>query len=144
MRRTILALTLLGFTAFGQTRSRLADYALILEDPPVAAQSQSRAELFSAKMQPHLQKVRTAQQSVLNELARRKVTVAGASQVLLNAVFVTTDRATAMQLGSIPGVARVAYLPRLKPDLNTAVNLINAPAAWAALGGAANAGAGIK
>ncbi len=144
MRRTFLAFTLLGFTAFSQTRSRLADYALILEDPPVAEKSQSRAELFSAAMQPHLQKIQAAQRPVLEELARRNVTVAGASQILLNAVFVNTDIETARQLRSIPGVTRVVYAPPLKPDLNTAVSLVNASAAWSAVGGVGSAGAGIK
>ena len=144
MRRMFVILTMLGSAAYGQTRSRLADYALILEDPPVAREIQSRADLFSAKAQPHLQRIQVAQRSVLDDLARRNVAVAGTSQILLNAIFVTTDHATAVQLRSIPGVTRVVYMPPLKPDLDTATALVNASAAWTAVGGVSTAGAGIK
>ncbi|MBZ5582398.1 MAG: S8 family serine peptidase, partial [Acidobacteriia bacterium] len=131
--------------AFGQTRSRLVTYALILQDPPIAQKSQSRAELFSARMQPQLQRIQAAQKGVLGELSRRNVGVIGTSQVLLNAIFVSTDRDTAAALLSIPGVAHVRYMPPLKPTLNTAGSLINAAQAQAlAPGGAANAGAGVK
>ena len=34
--------------------------------------------------------------------------------------------------------------PQLRRDLNAAVNLVHAPDAWSAVGGASNAGAGIK
>ena len=144
MRRMFVILTMLGSAAYGQTRSRLADYALVLEDPPVAREIQSRADLFSAKAQPHLQRIQVAQRGVLDELARRNVAVAGTSQILLNAIFVTTDHATAVQLRSIPGVTRVVYMPPLKPDLDTATALVNASAAWTAVGGVSTAGAGIK
>ena len=144
MRRMFVTVTLMGFAAFGQTRSRLVDYALILADPPVAREIQSRADLFGAKAQPPLQRVQAAQRGVLDELARRNVAVAGTSQILLNAIFVTTDHATAVQLRSIPGVTRVVYMPPLKADLDTATALVNASAAWTAVGGVSTAGAGIK
>lgn len=141
----ILVSFLLAFTAFGQTRSRLADYALILEDPPIALKSQSRADMFSARMQPHLARIQAVQRGVMAELARRGVGVVGTNQVLVNAIFVSVDRETAAQLLSVPGVAHVRYMPRLKPTLNMAVGLINAAQAQAlAPGGAANAGAGVK
>ena len=144
MRRMFVILTMLGSAAYGQTRSRLVDYALILADPPVAQEFQSRTDLFSAKAQPHLQRIQVAQRGVLDDLARRNVAVAGTSQILLNAIFVTTDHATAVQLRSIPGVTRVVYMPPLKPDLDTATALVNASAAWTAVGGVSTAGAGIK
>ncbi len=34
--------------------------------------------------------------------------------------------------------------PRLRPDLGRAISIANVPAAWSTLGGAANAGAGVK
>ena len=138
------ALILLALTAFGQTPGRLVDYALVLEDPPVARKVQSRLALQGAEAQAHLQKVRTAQSSVLAELARRQVPVRSSTQVLVNAVFVRATRETAAQLKDIPGVVYVQYLPPVKRDLNTALNLENVPAAWTTLGGASNAGAGIK
>lgn len=138
------ALILLAFTAFGQTPSRLVDYALVLEDPPVARKVQSRMALQGAEAQAHLRKIRQAQSGVLAELARRKVRVVSTEQTLVNAVFVSAARETAAQLKGIPGVVYVQYLPPVKRDLNTALNLENVQAAWSAVGGASNAGAGIR
>src|SRR5262249_19412174 len=45
---------------------------------------------------------------------------------------------------SLPGVAHVVRTPRLHMELDRAINLQNVPAAWSAVGGASNAGAGIK
>jgi uncharacterized protein (TIGR03437 family) len=138
---------LLASAVFGQTRSRLADYAVVLADPPVARKVQSRAALHDAAAQAHLQRIRSAQSSVLAELARRQVKVTGTAQTLLNAVFVTTTREEAAQLVGMPGVARVVHVPRYKPALDKAVGLVNlqgAQGAWSAVGGVSSAGAGIK
>ena len=142
--RRFLAVVLFAVAGLAQTRGRVADYALILEDAPAAQAGLSRADLFGARMGPRFDRIRAAQSGVLAELARRKIAVRGTSQVLLNAVFVRVDRATAVGLRAVPGVSRVVYCPPLKPDLNAAVNLVNAAPAWAALGGAGNAGAGVK
>jgi len=123
-----LVLILLAFAAFGQTAGRAADYALVLEDAPVARKVESRAALHGAVAQAHLQRIRTAQSGVLAELARRKVRVISAAQTLLNAVFVTAPREEAAQLAGIPGVVRVVHLPRYKPALDKAVGLVNLPA----------------
>jgi minor extracellular serine protease Vpr len=144
MKTVVLALFLLVCTAFSQSRSRLADYALILTDAPVAQETHSRVALRRPQAQQHLERIRNAQSGVLAELKRRNVQVTGAGQILVNAVFVTASRETAAQLRDIPGVAYVALAPPLHMDLNRALDLQNVPAAWSAVGGAANAGAGIK
>ena len=105
MKQVILVLFLLVPTVFGQTRSRLMDYALILTDPPVAQKTHSRLALQSLESQARLDRIRSRQNGVLAELKRRKVQVTGAGQVLVNAVFVTASRETAAQLRDIPGVA---------------------------------------
>ena len=128
----------------GQPRSRLADYGLILEDLPVAQKVHSRVALKSAEARTHLARIESAQSGVLAELQRRKVRVNGAGQVLVNAIFVSTTRETALSLRDIPGVAHVVQLPVLKSDLDRAAGLVNAQTAWSAVGGASNAGAGIK
>ena len=51
--KRISVLVLLVTAAFPQTRSRLAEYALVLEDPPVAQKAQSRAGLESAGARAH-------------------------------------------------------------------------------------------
>ncbi|MGD0774415.1 MAG: S8 family serine peptidase [Candidatus Solibacter sp.] len=137
-------LLLLAAAAFAQTRSRPAEYALVLEDPPVAQKVQSRAALKSAEAQAHLQKVRGAQRLVLAELAKRKVRVSAASQILVNAIFVRIAPEDAPTLQNIPGVKRIQFQPRSKPLLNAAVNLVGVPTAWSTVGGSANAGAGVR
>ena len=134
-----LVLVLLASAAFGQTPTRLVDYAVVLEEPPVARKVQSRAALHGVVAQAQLQRIRSAQSGVLAELARRHVKVTGTAQTLLNAVFVTATREEAAQLAGMAGVVRVVHLPRYKPALDKAVGLVNIP-----VGGVAGAGAGIK
>jgi uncharacterized protein (TIGR03437 family) len=143
MLRLLLALLASAVLSFGQSR-RPDEYAVVLADPPVARSSHSRAELSGVEAQARLANIRAAQSRVLAELRRRKVPVSGTAQILNNAIFVRTDRATALALGAIPGVARVQYLPPVKRDLNAATGLINVAGAYTAAGGASNAGAGIK
>ena len=144
MKKAVWVVFILASMAFSQTRRRLADYAVILEDPPVAQKVQSRVALRSPEAMAHLQRIQIAQGGVMAELQRRKVAVTGANQVLVNAVFVSVSPETAAQLRGIPGVAHVVPAPRLKRDLNTALDLQNVSAAWSAVGGASNAGAGVK
>jgi uncharacterized protein (TIGR03437 family) len=130
---------MLASAAFGQTGNRLVDYALILDDPPVARKVASRAALHGAVAQAQIQRIRGAQSGVLAELARRHVKATSSSQTLLNAVFVTATSEEAAQLVGIRGVVRVVHLPRYKPALDKAVGLVNIP-----VGGVAGGGAGIK
>jgi minor extracellular serine protease Vpr len=142
--KNAIGLFLLASAAFGQGRGPLADYALILEDAPIAQKTHSRVALQSRESQAEATRLRGVQARVLSELKRRGIVVEGADQILVNAVFVAATRETAMQLRDIPGVAHVAPVPRFHRDLDRALTLENVPAAWSALGGASNAGAGIK
>jgi len=113
--------------------ARLEEYALILNDPPLARHTASRA------------RIQSAHQDLRRQLASRKIKVTGAAQTLLNAVFVRIPRSRAAELRALPGVRRLVWLPPLQRKLNVAVNQLNIPAAWSALpGGLSNAGAGIK
>src|ERR1039458_4926846 len=140
----ISALMLLIGAAFGQSRGRLAEYALVLEDPPVAQKIPSRLALQSEEAQAHLRKLRAAQSTLLAPLGKRKERVSITSQLLVNAVFVRVAPKDAAALKNIPGVKWMQYLPPTKPALNAAVNLVGVPAAWTAIGGSANAGAGVR
>src|ERR1017187_1244942 len=142
--KRVSVLLLLVTAAFAQTRSRLAEYALVLEDPPVAQKAQSRVALQSNEAQAHLQKVRGAQRLVLAELAAREVRVSSTSQILVNAIFVRVVPGQAAALQNIPGVKWIQYQPPSKPLLNAAVNLVGVPTAWSTVGGSANAGAGVR
>ena len=84
------------------------------------------------------------QQSVRAELTRRGIVTTGSVSTLLNAVFVVAPADSVADLQSIPGVSSVVPLRTYHRKLNRATALVNAPAAWNAVGGVANAGAGIK
>ncbi len=79
-----------------------------------------------------------------SELAARQIPVSGSVSTVLNAVFVNAPASRVAELRAIPGVAAVRPMRRYKANLNRATELMNAPAAWAKLGGQANAGQGIK
>jgi len=97
-------------------------YALILNDPPVE----------------------THRQIVRAELARRNISITGSTKILLNAIYVTAPKERLDELKVLPGVKGVVALRWRRLNLNRATQLVNAPAAWTALGGVQNAGAGIK
>ena len=126
----LFTLPFICLQTFAQTR--LEDYALLLEDPPLARHMAARA------------RVESAQQNLRRELAVRQIPVSGSVETLLNAVFVRVPRGRVAELRSLPGVRRVVWLPRVKRNLNTALNLVNVPQAWTVVGGEGNAGAGVK
>ena len=118
-------------------------YALILEDSPVGTRysKQSMAQADAANYRRSLQQ---RQQLVREELARRDVALTGSTSTLLNAIFVIAPAESAADLQSIPGVKSVVPVRTYHRELNRATTLVNAPAAWSALGGVNNAGAGVK
>jgi minor extracellular serine protease Vpr len=142
--KSIAALLLLVPAVFAQSRPRTGEYALVLQDPPVAQVAQSRAALQGQAALAHRAKVETAQRTVLAELARRKIAVHRSTSLLANAIYVDASSSDPAALAAIPGVRRVQFLPLVRRDLNAAVSLVNASAAWSAVGGASNAGAGVK
>src|SRR5947209_3802675 len=63
---------------------------------------------------------------------------------VLNGVAVQLNGASLDSLKAGPGVSLVEQSLLYHPNMNHSVNIIAAPAMWTALGGAANAGAGVK
>ena len=114
-------------------------YAVILEDPPLASKK-TALRLARAEEQPIL----AAQDRIRRELKARNIVVTGSTQSLLNAIFVRGDAARVAALAGTPGVKGIVSMPRLSLLLDRAVPLMNGPAAWNALGGMDNAGAGVK
>jgi uncharacterized protein (TIGR03437 family) len=115
-------------------------YALILETPPL----QSRAALSNPAMQLRRQNLLKAQDQLKSALRSRKIVPTGAVQTLLNAVFVVASPDRVAELRALPGVAAVIPMQPMRRSLNRAVDAVNASTAWSALGGATNAGAGVK
>src|ERR1700736_6227182 len=119
-------------------------YALILEDPPVAERFASRESVQSVPARSYQQQVEARQQTLRTELTSRSIGITGSASSLLNAVFVVVPKGRESELKTLPGVKAVIPLRRYHLNLNRATQLVNAPAAWNALGGVQNAGAGIK
>jgi minor extracellular serine protease Vpr len=119
-------------------------YTLLLEDPPVAERFAKREEMQTATAAAYRAQIEAKQRTVMSELASRKIQVTGASSTLINAIFVAAPASRVSEMLAIPGVVGVRPMHRLKPNLNAATQLMNAPAAWNTVGGQTNAGKGIK
>ena len=127
-------------------------YALILEDAPLVRQMSRqmgqpagvREALASAEASAPRHTLLARQQALRSTLATRKIGVTGAIHTLLNAVFVAATEVQAEELRALPGVKSVVRMPEVRRTMNKALDLVNARAAWTALGGQNQAGAGVK
>lgn len=119
-------------------------YALVLEDEPGAKAMRPGGARVAPEVTAKRQAIVGKQTALVSQLEARGFQVTGATNTLLNAVFVRAKSADLAALRSMPGVRYVAPLHYAYPTLDAAVQLINAPAAWNALGGIPNAGAGEK
>jgi minor extracellular serine protease Vpr len=148
MPRSLALFVFLAVAAFPQQLKQgpfLANrYMLILEDAPVAARFGPAQGLRSAAADAYRQQVQVRQRILMGELARRNIAVTAAASEVLNAVFVSATPDRVAELRQLPGVAEVRPRRRIEQHLNAAVQLMNGPAAWTALGGQQNAGKGIK
>jgi uncharacterized protein (TIGR03437 family) len=132
----------LAGAAFGQTYSD--QYALILNDPPVAEKFIGREAMSTSAAEAHRQRIGLAQQTLREAAAAHKFTVTGSADIVLNAVFVTATPDRVAEMESLPGVKGVMRMRNVQHFMNTAAAIQNAPAAWNLLGGQGNAGAGVK
>ncbi len=135
---------LLSVVSLASAESRLNRYAVVLSDPPLAAHASSQKDLRTAAAADRKRQIDSAQNRVRGALADRKIHEIGSVQTLLNAVFVMATEEQAAKLRKLPGVQAVQPMRRFKRHLFTALNLMNVPAAWNQVGGAQNAGAGVK
>ncbi len=139
--RVWVALVLLCAPLGARTLSR---YALLLQDPPAAAARSVVRIGMGPEVAAAAAVLREKQNSLRAELLRRKFHVTGATQLLVNAVYVVADPSRLAELSSLPGVRRVAFLPAVRPSLDHAEQLVNLAGAWTAFGGMSNAGTGMK
>jgi minor extracellular serine protease Vpr len=120
-------------------------YAVILTDSPAAQQLAAAKPSVRATAALGIRRqIESRQTTLKQEISKLNVKVAGATQTVLNAVFVTATPAQAAQLRALSGVKSVTPLRRFRMRLDTAVELENVPAAWNRLGGVGSAGAGVK
>ena len=146
VNRSIRAgLALLFATAIpSQAGERLTRYAIVLSDPPVAEAAQSRRLLQSAAALSHRRKLEAVHANLSATLEQRKIRVTGSVRTIANAVFIEASPDQLAALRAMPGVKYVQEMMRIHRAMDKALPLVNAPAAWTALGGVSNAGAGMK
>lgn len=120
------------------------EYALILEDRPLARTVFSRKELGGKAALERGARIEQAQRTLRQELERRKLRTSGSVKTILNAIFVETDDPGKLQ--DLPGVCGVAAVPELRHHLNAALDQVKGVQGWWALAdaGYARAGAGVK
>jgi len=134
----------LSFTSSASAQVLPGRYIVILQDPPVTSRFETRAALNTSQALNYRRQIEDRQASIRQDLAARHMAVTGSVSVLLNALFVNTTPDRVAELQSVSGVAAVRPMRKFKPLLDKAAAVLNAPAAWSALGGASNAGAGVK
>ncbi len=148
MRRStsvqFVCLFMLAAGLLSAAQNQFNHYAIILSDAPVARQAGSTKDLLKASAIQNKQAIRSRQAMLAADLRSRRLAVTGSVQTVLNAVFVIATPEQMEIVRHLPGVAAVQKLQRLKPLLNTAINLVGVPAAWTALGGVGSAGTGVK
>ena len=137
-------LVFLSLAAVGLSAAPLEHYALVLADAPVAQQVPSRLALKSRQALAWRAHLQDSQRTLRSALAGHKIEVTGSVNTLANALFVAARPDQVEELKALPGVASVARMIKLRPKLNKAIDLVNARAAWTSVGGASQAGAGIK
>jgi minor extracellular serine protease Vpr len=119
-------------------------YILFLEDAPAVERFATQDQAQSLAARNYRQQVEAKQQVLKTDLAARGIQVTGSVSTLLNAIFVAAPAERVDELKSLPGVRGVVAQRRYRLNLNRATQLVNATAAWTALGGTQSAGAGIK
>jgi subtilisin family serine protease len=99
-------------------------------------------ERGAAVVRDHASRIRARHEGVRSILAQRKIGVRGTIDTVGNAVMV--ENATEEQLRDLPGVVRIRPVRYLRKQLDHAIPLMRFPEAWEKVGGASQAGAGIK
>ncbi|MEP7367769.1 MAG: hypothetical protein ABI972_31295, partial [Acidobacteriota bacterium] len=138
--QALLLLVATSVSLFAQSRSDR--YALLLNDPPLAATetfAKSGPRTASADSRA---RIAAAQTNLRTALAERKITVTGSVDTVANAVFVLAD--SPESLASLPGVRRVVPMRKHKAQMVKALELVRAQLGWNNVGGPQNAGAGVK
>ena len=120
------------------------EWMLLLSDPPVVQRFAGRIEQTRAASEPYRQHLRDVQSALRTQLEAQSIRVIGAVQHLLNGVFVRATPAQVAALRNLPGVA--AVVPMRRFHLSDQLTLSDVQQAWssARIGGAGNAGAGLK
>jgi minor extracellular serine protease Vpr len=103
-----------------------------------------RGRMFSSEGDTYLKALRDAKAPLIAQFQARGGEVISQAEHVINAVMVHATEEDLVWLRSQPGVQSAEFSKVRRAQLNTATAIIGAPTVWAKIGGAANAGAGIK
>ncbi len=151
LRRVAWVWMLAAVLGAARERNQPDEYAVLLSEPPVGLRLSRPQRGPTGRLraaEPELARLATAvdasQRPVRGAVEKTGVRVTGRTRYLLNALFVDATPQQAERLRALPGVRGVVRMVRYKKLLNASAALVNAPAAWSALGGVSSAGAGLK
>src|SRR5260370_39388613 len=139
-----LVVALFALSVAAPAVRRLERYALVLKDAPLGRQVASRMDLASTGAVNSRARILRSQLQLTHELEQRGIRIPGSTHTILNAVFVAVTEDQVDQLSRMPGVVSVHHLRPLKRTLNTALDLVNVPAAWNSIGGRGDVGRRVE
>ena len=122
-------------------------YIVELAGEPAAAYAVRlghRAHSSDAMFAARADAIRQQHVQMRSALEAKGAQVLGETTAVTNTMFVTIPSARVADLSAIPGVVRVYPVLLYRPALDHALPLLKVPDAWNQIGGAGNAGAGIK
>lgn len=127
----------LGLSSILAAQTANERWTVVLSDPPFTSRTNVTSRTGGgAQMLARHEQVKT-------QIESRGIRVSSSTTNLLNAFFIHATVAEAAALRTMPGVNRVVPQRKYKPQMAKALELINASAAWARLGGESKAGAGV-
>lgn len=120
-------------------------WIVLLEDPPLAASLESRAELHSVRSRAGWNRISGHQARLSREFDRLGVRTLASTQVILNALFARGTAEQAERIRRIPGVERVIPATAGRRFANQALPITRVPQAWnTAFRGGETAGEGTR
>ena len=117
---------------------------VLLNEPPAVKRYPGKFKRTRAAAEPYRQHLRQVQAGMRAHIEGKHAHVTGGIQHLMNGLFVVASPAQAAALRTLPGVKSV--LPLRSYKRKDQLTLSNVAAAWnsSGIGGASNAGAGLR
>jgi minor extracellular serine protease Vpr len=145
VRTSVVTLVTLAAGLLVSAAPRSDRWIVILQEPPVAAQSATREDVQSKAFGAPGNRIAAQQRGLRASLASRpKVTVTGSVDTLANALFIAAPEEEIEAIEKLPGVVRVLRQRYYKRHDAKAAELVRAAGGWAGSGGEQNAGSGIR
>ena len=147
MRHKLLsaAIAVVGLLASNCLAQRGSNYyVVVLNDPPLAESMSSRKDLGSQATSDARLRIQATQANLGQQASAAGINVLDRTQVLLNALYISATAEQADAMRNLNGVNYVQRVYPIKRTMNKALDLVTARAAWNQVGGAGNAGAGVK